>query len=215
MNDFQYDFLRFSVEQNILQFGNFTLKSGRSSPFFFNIGHFCSGQALASVGEFLARAMVESGIVCDMLFGPAYKGIPLVTATAIALSRNHHQDYCWCFNRKEAKAHGEMGDLVGAPLAGRVTIVDDVITAGTSARASAVRIRQAQALPVCTLVCLDRQERGEGQQSAAQQLQDDHENMSIISIANLTQLLAFVQDNRQLAQHSAAMTDYIQGYGCA
>ena len=212
MKDFQYDFLRFCVEQDILQFGRFTLKSGRQSPFFFNIGRCCTSHALARLGQFLAQALVESGVHCDMLFGPAYKGIPLVTATAIALSRDHDRDLPWCFNRKEIKSHGEKGELVGSPLAGRVAIVDDVITAGTAMRESVARIGQAGALPRCALVCMDRQECGQGQQSATQQIESDNEGMAVVSIVTLSQLLTFTEESPELQQHRSAVEAYIKDY---
>ncbi|MGH8281322.1 MAG: orotate phosphoribosyltransferase, partial [Gammaproteobacteria bacterium] len=157
MQDYRQEFLEFALEHGVLRFGEFTLKSGRKSPYFFNAGLFNSGAALAKLGHFYARAVVESGIHFDMLFGPAYKGIPLVSVTAAALAEHHGRDLPWCFNRKEAKDHGEGGLLVGAPLTGRVLVIDDVITAGTAVRESLNIIRQTGAAPAGLIIALDRQ----------------------------------------------------------
>ncbi|MGH8398373.1 MAG: orotate phosphoribosyltransferase, partial [Gammaproteobacteria bacterium] len=172
MQDYRQEFLEFALEHEVLRFGEFTLKSGRASPYFFNAGLFNSGAALAKLGRLYAHAVVESGIGFDMLFGPAYKGIPLVSVTAAALAEHHGRDLPWCFNRKEAKDHGEGGLLVGAPLAGRVLIIDDVITAGTAVRESLNIIRQAGATPTGLIIALDRQERGQQGKSAIAELRE-------------------------------------------
>ena len=174
MQDDQLAFIDLALARKALRFGQFTLKSGRESPYFFNAGQFSDGEAAAVLGRCYARALMRSGIAFDMLFGPAYKGIPLVTATAIALADVHHRNVPYAFNRKEAKEHGEGGSIVGAALCGRVVIVDDVIAAGTAKRESIDLIRAAGATPVAVLLALDRQERGLGERSAAQELEAEH-----------------------------------------
>ena len=160
MLDYQKEFLDFALSQNVIRFGEFTLKSGRKSPYFFNAGLFNTGEAMDKLGRFYAQALVSSGVDFDILFGPAYKGIPLATATAMALSQHHHINTPWCFNRKEAKNHGEGGNIVGAPLAGRAVIVDDVITAGTAIREVMQIMDGTDAQPAAVMIALDRQERG-------------------------------------------------------
>ena len=167
MLDYQREFLRLAVERGALRFGRFELKSGRVSPYFFNIGALDTGMALAGMGRAYARAAIEADVAFDMLFGPAYKGIPLVSATAIALAEHHQRDIPWSFDRKESKDHGEGGNVVGAPLAGRVLVVDDVLTAGTAIRDATERIRGAGAEVAAVITALDRQERGRGERSAA------------------------------------------------
>src|SRR5579872_2910535 len=169
MRDYQRRFIELALSRQALKFGEFTLKSGRLSPYFFNAGLFNDGDAVATLGECYADALLQSGVAFDMLFGPAYKGIPLVAATAIALSRQHSRNVPWAYNRKEAKDHGEAGMLIGSPLKGRVVIVDDVITAGTAIRESIELIRGAGATPVAVSLALDRQERGIGDKSAVQE----------------------------------------------
>ena len=159
MEDYQTRFLEFAIERGVLRFGEFTLKSGRVSPYFFNAGLFNTGAALSELADYYAAALVDSGLDVDLLFGPAYKGIPLVSATAIALQRNYQRDYPFVFNRKEAKAHGEGGLLVGSPLAGKVMIIDDVITAGTAIREVMGVIAESDARAVGVLVAIDRQEK--------------------------------------------------------
>jgi len=171
MQDYQQQFIRFCLDRGVLRFGEFTLKSGRVSPYFFNAGLFNTGGAVLELGRYYARALVNSGVEYDMLFGPAYKGIPLVTACAAALADRHGQDRPFAFNRKEAKDHGEGGQIVGAPLAGRVMVVDDVITAGTAIRESRDIIAGAGATPAGVLIALDRQERGSGEHSAVQEVE--------------------------------------------
>ncbi|MBV6751367.1 MULTISPECIES: orotate phosphoribosyltransferase [Pseudomonas] len=212
MQAYQRDFIRFAIDRGVLRFGEFTLKSGRTSPYFFNAGLFNSGSALAQLGRFYASAIVESGIAFDVLFGPAYKGIPLAAATAVALAEHHGRDLPWCFNRKEAKAHGEGGSLVGAPLAGDVLIIDDVITAGTAIR-EVMQIIQAQgAKPAGVLIALNRQERGNGELSAIQEVERDFA-IPVVSIVSLTQVLQFLADDEQLKQHLPAVEAYRAQYG--
>jgi orotate phosphoribosyltransferase len=212
MQPYQRDFIRFAIERGVLRFGEFTLKSGRTSPYFFNSGLFNSGLALARLGGFYAAALVDSGIGFDMLFGPAYKGIPMAAATAVALAEHHGRDLPWCFNRKEAKAHGEGGTLVGAPLEGRVMIIDDVITAGTAIR-EVMQIFQAQrAEPAGVLIALNREERGQGELSAIQEVQRDF-NMPVSSIVSLTQVLEYLADDAELKKHLPAVEAYRAQYG--
>jgi orotate phosphoribosyltransferase len=195
-----------------LRFGEFTLKSGRTSPYFFNAGLFNSGSALAQLGKFYAAAVVESSISFDVLFGPAYKGIPLAAATAVALADHHNLDLPWCFNRKEAKAHGEGGSLVGAPLTGDVLIIDDVITAGTAIR-EVMQIIQAQGANAAgVLIALNRQERGNGELSAIQEVERDF-GIPVVSIVSLNQVLEFLADDPQLKQHLPAVEAYRAQYG--
>ena len=200
MQAYQRDFIRFAIERGVLRFGAFTLKSGRVSPYFFNAGLFNSGLALAQLGRFYAAAVVENGIAFDVLFGPAYKGIPLAAATAVALAEQHQLDMPWCFNRKEAKAHGEGGSLVGAPLQGRVLIVDDVMSAGTAVRESIALIQAAGAQAYGVAIALDRQEKAtenglDVNHSAVQYVQQQL-GLQVCAIARLDDLL------RYLAQHA-------------
>lgn len=212
MQAYQREFIRFAIERGVLRFGSFTLKSGRTSPYFFNAGLFNSGLALAQLGRFYAAAVVESGIAFDVLFGPAYKGIPLAAATAVALAEQHELDLPWCFNRKEAKTHGEGGSLVGAPLEGRVLIVDDVITAGTAIR-EVMQIIQAQGAQAAgVLIALNREERGQGELSAIQEVERDFA-MPVVSIVSLTQVLEYLADNAQLKQYLPAVQAYREQYG--
>lgn len=212
MQAYQREFIRFAIERGVLRFGSFTLKSGRTSPYFFNAGLFNSGLALAQLGRFYAAAVVESGIPFDVLFGPAYKGIPLAAATAVALAEQHELDLPWCFNRKEAKTHGEGGSLVGAPLEGRVLIVDDVITAGTAIR-EVMQIIQAQGAQAAgVLIALNREERGQGELSAIQEVERDFA-MPVVSIVSLTQVLEYLADNAELKQHLPAVQAYREQYG--
>jgi orotate phosphoribosyltransferase len=209
----QQAFLDLALDRQVLRFGEFTLKSGRVSPYFFNAGRFDSGAALATLGRCYAAALDAAGIGYDMLFGPAYKGIPLASATAVALAAEG-RDVPLAFNRKEAKAHGEGGQLIGAPLRGRVMIVDDVITAGTAIRESLEIIRGAGATPCGVLIALDRQERGQGDLSAAQELTQEH-GLPVIAIARLAELLAYTENRAELASHRAALLAYRARYGVA
>jgi orotate phosphoribosyltransferase len=212
MQAYQRDFIRFAIERGVLRFGEFTLKSGRTSPYFFNAGLFNSGLALAQLGRFYAAAVVDSGIPFDVLFGPAYKGIPLAAATAVALAEHHQIDIPWCFNRKEAKDHGEGGTLVGAPLEGRVLIIDDVITAGTAIR-EVMQIIQAQdAQAAGVLIALNRQERGQGELSAIQEVERDF-GMPVVSIVSLEQVLEYLAGDAELKKHLPAVETYRANFG--
>ncbi|MCF7201403.1 orotate phosphoribosyltransferase [Pseudomonas oligotrophica] len=213
MQAYQREFISFAIERGVLRFGQFTLKSGRTSPYFFNAGLFNTGKALAQLGRFYAAAVADSGIEFDVIFGPAYKGIPLASATAIALAEQHQRDLPWCFNRKEAKDHGEGGTLVGAPLDGRVLIVDDVITAGTAIR-EVMQIIQGQdsAQAAGVLIALDRQERGQGELSAIQEVERDYA-MPVVSIVSLSQVLEYLAGDNQLKQHLPAVEAYRAQYG--
>jgi orotate phosphoribosyltransferase len=189
MQDYQTRFIELAIAREALRFGSFKLKSGRESPYFFNAGLFSDGQAAAVLGQCYAAALLASGLQFDMLFGPAYKGIPLVTATAVALAEHHGRSVAYAFNRKESKDHGEGGNVVGASLRGRVVIVDDVITAGTAIRESLDLIRNAGAQPVAVALALDRQERGQGVRSAVQELEAEH-GLRCVSVVTLADLIA-------------------------
>jgi orotate phosphoribosyltransferase len=212
MLEYQRNLLDLALARGVLRFGEFTLKSGRVSPYFFNAGLFNSGQALAALGQSYAQAALNSGLAFDMLFGPAYKGIALAAATAIALAEHHGRDLPYAFNRKEAKEHGEAGMLIGAPLTGRVLIVDDVITAGTSVREAVALIRAQGATPAGVLIALDRQERGQGATSASAEVQREF-GIPVIAIAGLEQLLAFTADRPDLVQHRDSLLAYRARYG--
>lgn len=211
VTDFRTEFIAFAVESGVLRFGSFVTKSGRNTPYFFNAGLFNTGARLDRLAEFYARAIESSGVGFDMLFGPAYKGILLAGATAMALARRG-RDVPWCFNRKEAKAHGEGGNTIGAPIAGRVLIVDDVMTAGTAVRESVDIIRAAGATPAGVAISLDRMERGTGELSAVQEV---HKNFGIpvVAIATLDHLLDYLAGSAALAEHLAAVTAYRSIFG--
>lgn len=214
MQDFQKAFIEFVIRHEILRFGSFTLKSGRTSPYFFNAGLFNTGEALSFIGNSYAAAIAQSGVDYDLLFGPAYKGIPLVSVTAAALAQQYGINKPYCFNRKEAKDHGEGGLTVGAPLHGRVLIVDDVITAGTAIREVMDLLQRTGATPAGIVVALDRQERGTGLLSAIQELREQYQ-IPVISIIALEQIIAYLgrQDNPALAGHLAAVQRYREEYG--
>ena len=212
MQTYQQQFIRFCLGLGVLRFGEFTLKSGRVSPYFFNAGLFNTGGAMPALGRFYASALVDSGIEYDMLFGPAYKGIPLVTATATALADRHGIDRPLAFNRKETKDHGEGGSIVGAPLAGRVLIVDDVITAGTAIRESQTLIEGAGARIGGVLIALDRQERGQGERSAVQEVQETM-GVPVVSIIGLADLVEHLRAVPERATELAAVADYQRAYG--
>ena len=210
----QQSFLDLVLERGVLRFGDFTLKSGRQSPYFFNMGRIDTGAALAAVGEAYAAAAAEGGIDFDMLFGPAYKGIPLAAATAVALARRHGRDVPWAYNRKEGKDHGEGGTIVGAPLEGRVLIVDDVITAGTAVREALALIRGAGAQVAGVLIALDREERGQGERSATQELAHD-EGAPAIAIVGLTDVMDYAGNRPDLAAQRERLAAYHDRYGVA
>ncbi len=213
MSDFRQAFIEFSIDRNVLCFGEFKTKAGRMSPYFFNAGLFNDGESLRKLGQFYAKAIVAAALPFDMLFGPAYKGIPLVSTIAIALAEMGH-NYPFCFNRKEAKDHGEGGALVGAPLAGRVLIVDDVISAGTSVGESVQLIHASGATPGGVVIALDRMERGSGQLSAVQEVKKTHD-IPVTSIVDLNSLINYLQDRSDLAQNLHAVEQYREQYGVA
>jgi orotate phosphoribosyltransferase len=212
MHDFQREFLDFAIERGVLRFGEFTLKSGRISPYFFNIGLFNSGRALARLGRYYAQAIIESGIDFQMLFGPAYKGIPLVAATAIALADQYNRDLPWCFNRKEVKDHGEGGAIVGAPLQGRVLLIDDVITAGTAIRESMALLEACNAQAVGVVIALDRQERGQKGLSAIQEVEHRY-GIPVVSIVRLDEVLTYLTNRPAYARQLDAVRRYRARYG--
>ncbi|GKX52447.1 orotate phosphoribosyltransferase [Budvicia aquatica] len=212
MKPYQRQFIEFALNKQVLKFGEFHLKSGRISPYFFNAGLFNTGRDLALLGRFYAAALVDSGIEFDLLFGPAYKGIPIATTTAVALSEHHDIDIPYCFNRKETKDHGEGGNLVGSPLAGRVMLVDDVITAGTAIRESMEIISQKQASLSGVLISLDRQERGRGELSAIQEVQRDYQ-CDVIAIITLDDLIEYLEEKPEMADYLVAIKAYQQEFG--
>lgn len=211
MSDFRQEFIEFAVARGVLCFGEFKTKAGRLSPYFFNAGLFNDGDALRQLGRFYAKAFLAAEIGCDVLFGPAYKGIPLAAATAVALAE-FGRNLPYCFNRKETKDHGEGGITVGAPLAGRVLIVDDVISAGTSVRESVAIIRAAGAQPCGVLIALDRMERGTGARSAVQEVREQF-GLSVISIATLDDVAFFLRSRHDMAQQLHAVERYRREYG--
>ncbi|BER96050.1 Orotate phosphoribosyltransferase [Vibrio cholerae] len=212
MKAYQREFIEFALEKQVLKFGEFTLKSGRKSPYFFNAGLFNTGRDLARLGRFYAAALVDSGIEFDVLFGPAYKGIPIATTTAVALADHHDVDTPYCFNRKEAKDHGEGGNLVGSKLEGRVMLVDDVITAGTAIRESMELIQANKADLAGVLVAIDRQEKGKGELSAIQEVERDF-GCAVISIVSLTDLITYLEQQGNNTEHLEAVKAYRAQYG--
>ena len=213
MTDFRQDFLAFALARDVLRFGEFITKAGRKSPYFFNAGLFNDGESLRRLGRYYAEALLASGIAFDQLFGPAYKGITLAAATGIALAEKGH-NLPFSFNRKEAKDHGEGGVIVGAPLKGRVMIVDDVITAGTSVRESVKLIREQGANPAGVLIALDRMERGSGPRSAVEEVREMFD-IPVVAIATLDDLMTFIGSRPELAVRLGAVTDYRRQYGAA
>ncbi len=209
--DFRQEFIEFALAQNVLRFGEFKTKAGRLSPYFFNAGLFNDGAALDRLSQFYAKAIQASGIPVDMLYGPAYKGIPLVSVTALALARSG-RNLPFAFNRKEAKDHGEGGNIIGTPLSGRVLIIDDVISAGTSVRESVEIIREAGATPCGVVIALDRMERGTGSLSAVQEVEQDY-RIPVVAVASLDDLMAFLKQRPDFAVHEAAVARYRQEYG--
>ncbi|MBZ4193595.1 MAG: orotate phosphoribosyltransferase [Candidatus Contendobacter sp.] len=212
MRDYQRDFLDFAIGRGVLRFGEFTLKSGRISPYFFNAGLFNSGAALARLGRYYADAIVAAGLEFDLLFGPAYKGIPLAAAVAIALAEQHSRDVPWCFNRKEAKDHGEGGLIVGAPLRGRVLIVDDVITAGTAIGETLPILAGQGATPAGVVIALDRQERGQGELSAVQEVERTH-GIRVLPLVTLRDLITHLAGRAEYAGHLEKLREYQARYG--
>jgi orotate phosphoribosyltransferase len=211
MSDFRQEFLAFAMAREVLRFGSFVTKAGRQSPYFFNAGLFNDGESLRRLGGFYATALLDSGLACDQLFGPAYKGITLAAATAIALAEKGH-NLPYSFNRKEAKDHGEGGTVVGAPLAGRVVIVDDVITAGTSVRESVDLIRAHGAVPTGVLIALDRMERGTGSASAIDEVRERY-GIPVVAIATLDDVMEFLAARPALASELEAVGAYRAQYG--
>ena len=212
MKDYQKEFIEFALEKEVLKFGEFTLKSGRISPYFFNAGLFNTGRDLARLGRFYAAALMDSGIDYDLLFGPAYKGIPIATTTAVALADSYGLDLPYCFNRKEAKTHGEGGSLVGSDLQGKVMLVDDVITAGTAIRESMDIIQAHNAQLAGVLIALDRQEKGKAELSAIQEVERDY-NAKVISIVQLSDLITYLEAKPEMQKHLEAVKVYRLQYG--
>jgi orotate phosphoribosyltransferase len=212
MQEYQREFLDFAIEIGVLRFGSFTLKSGRQSPYFFNSGLFNTGASLANLGRYYAQAIESSKIEYDMLFGPAYKGIPLAAATAIALADHHNKNVPYSFNRKEAKDHGEGGTIVGAPLAGKIMVIDDVISAGTSVRESVEIIESANAELGGVVISLDRQERGKGDTSAIQEVQSSY-NIKVASIVTLSDLVDYLGELPDKSKELEAIKAYRSEYG--
>ncbi len=212
MKAYQREFIEFALEKEVLKFGEFTLKSGRKSPYFFNAGLFNTGRDLARLGRFYAAALADSGIEFDVLFGPAYKGIPIATTTAVALADHHDIDTPYCFNRKEAKNHGEGGNLVGSALEGRIMLVDDVITAGTAIRESMEIIKANGADLAGVLVAIDRQEKGKGELSAIQEVERDF-GCAVISIVSLGDLITYLEEKGNATEHLEAVKAYRTEHG--
>ena len=212
IKNYQHEFIEFAIETGVLRFGNFTLKSGRISPYFFNAGLFNTGRRLARLGRFYAQAIVDSGIRFNVLFGPAYKGIPLAATAGIALADHHDRNVPWCFNRKEAKDHGEGGNLVGAGLTGNVLIIDDVITAGTAIRESVDIIQAAGATPAGVVIALDRQERGRDARSAIQEVEETL-GVRVVSIVKLEHLAQYLLDRTDRTEEVEKILAYRAEYG--
>lgn len=211
MSDFRQAFLQFAIECDVLKFGSFTTKAGRQSPYFFNAGLISDGKDMVQLSRFYAQAILSANVPFDMLFGPAYKGIVLAAATAMSLAEQG-RNVPFAYNRKEAKDHGEGGTLVGAPLNGRVLIIDDVISAGTSVRESLKLIQAAGAQPAGVLIALDRMEKGSGALSATQEVEEQL-GLPVVAIATLCDLLILLQDNRELGTYLSAVEEYRQRYG--
>jgi len=212
MQKYQYDFIQLAIKHQALCFGEFTLKSGRTSPYFFNAGRFQTGSALAELGRYYAAAIKAANIDFDIVFGPAYKGIPLAATTAIALADTYHQDLPYCYNRKEAKDHGEGGTLVGAPLQGKVLIVDDVITAGTAVREVMSIIKSAGAQPAAVLIGLNRQEKGQGNLSAIQEVEQSF-GIPVVSIIHLNHIIHYLESQPDQQDMVAKIKAYRTTFG--
>ncbi|MDO6764308.1 orotate phosphoribosyltransferase [Agarivorans sp. 1_MG-2023] len=214
MKAYQREFIEFALAKGVLKFGEFTLKSGRTSPYFFNAGLFNTGRDLNRLGKFYAAALQDSNIDYDLVFGPAYKGIPIATTTVVALDEHHGKDVPYCFNRKEAKTHGEGGSLVGSELAGKIMLVDDVITAGTAIRESMDIINAHNAELAGVLIALDRQEKGKGELSAIQEVERDY-SATVISIVKLADLITYLEEQGDNQTALAAVSAYREQYGIA
>ena len=212
MENYKQQFIEFALARQVLKFGEFTLKSGRVSPYFFNAGLFNQGADLARLGEFYAEALQDAGLQYDMIFGPAYKGIPIATAVSIALFNRFDINKPVCFNRKETKDHGEGGNLIGSPLCGKVLLVDDVITAGTAIRESMQIIQANEAQLSAVLIALNRQERGNGELSAIQEVERDYQ-CDVLSIIDFADLMAFIETQPEYQQYLPAMRAYREQYG--
>lgn len=212
MENYKQQFIEFALARQVLKFGEFTLKSGRISPYFFNAGLFNQGADLARLGEFYAAALQDAGLQYDMIFGPAYKGIPIATTVSVALFNQFNVDKPVCFNRKEAKDHGEGGNLIGSPLRGKVLLVDDVITAGTAIRESMQLIQANNAQLSAVLIALNRQERGNGELSAIQEVERDYQ-CDVLSIIDFADLMAFIETQPEYQQYLPAMRAYREQYG--
>lgn len=212
MHDFQREFIELALDHDVLRFGEFTLKSGRTSPYFFNAGLFNTGARLAGLGRFYADAITASGVEFDVLMGPAYKGIPIASAAAVQLAELHGRDVPWCFNRKEAKDHGEGGVIVGSPLAGRVLVVDDVITAGTAIREVMEILAAHDATCAGVVVAVDRQERGQGALSAIQEVERDF-GVPVISIISFDLIIEYIEESGRHAEHLTAVRAYREEFG--
>ncbi|CAG8548080.1 5497_t:CDS:1 [Acaulospora colombiana] len=212
LKPYQRDFIEYAISHDILSFGSFTLKSGRVSPYFFNAGKFNKGSSLAAIGTFYASVLQDTGLEFDVVFGPAYKGIPLSSSTVIALAEKCNKDVPYSFNRKEIKDHGEGGKIVGAPLEGRILIVDDVITAGTAVRESLSIIKECGATPVGVVVAVNRQEKGTGEISAVQQIEKDY-GIPVLSIVNLDQIIQYIKEQGDYSEHLKKMEEYRATYG--
>ncbi len=212
MQQYKQDFIEFALQREVLKFGEFTLKSGRTSPYFFNAGLFSTGRDLARLGQFYAAALVDSNIDYDVIFGPAYKGIPIASTTVVALADKHNIDKPYCFNRKEKKDHGEGGSLVGSPLVGRIMLVDDVITAGTAIRESMTLIQANSASLAGVLIALDRQEKGQGELSAIQEVEQDFDTQ-VVAIVTLGDVIQFIQERPEFKEYLPSITAYRDQYG--
>jgi len=212
MKAYQAEFLKFAIENDVLKFGEFTLKSGRLSPYFFNFGLFQSGSSLAKLGDYYAQAIIDSGLEFDMLLGPAYKGIPLVAVVAANLYEKHGLDYPYAYNRKEVKDHGEGGNIVGAPLSGKVLVVDDVISAGTASREAADMVAENNAELAGICISLDRQERGQGNKSAVQEIAETYD-ISVINIIGLNQVIQYLETQQQDPELLKRISEYREKYG--
>lgn len=212
MHDYQQELIEFSLKQGVLSFGEFKLKSGRISPYFFNTGLFNDGESLARLGRSYAHALQDADMEFDMLFGPAYKGIPLVSSLSIALAEHFHRSVPYCFDRKEIKDHGEGGITVGAPLAGEVLIVDDVISAGLSVKHSIDIIRRNHAVPAGVVIVLDRQERGSGELSAIQEV-EQQQNLQVISVIKLENIIEYLENRNEMAEYVEKIRQYYREFG--